>query len=213
MNKLDEIKSVVESKLDLIKDKAIVLKSISPKTWIIMGIIFAFLCAFWEWVVGWLGHLILGRPFFIYPSSVLKYTDPTGIVAWGAFAIVTMFIAMQVAKSTAVKNIMVTAKEDYASIKDYLSNKFVLPKRICIRHLLIAGAVGAIVGTICEGLGGFIFQFVRGHIVWIYPGSMLKYTSFASIPIWGLFSSVYFVLTYNLILLLEKHQTKWQNLG
>jgi hypothetical protein len=206
MSNLEKIEGFVEDKIKRVKDKAIILKSVSVRTWVIIGIIFAFLCAFWEWIVGWLGNLILGRTFFIYPFSSLKYTDPTGIATWGVFAVVTMFIAMQVAKSTAVKHIKLAVKEDYASVKDYLSDKFVLPKRIRIRHLVIAGVIGAIVGTICEGLGGFIFQFIRGHIVWIYPSSILKYTSFASIPIWGMFSVVYFVLTYNLILLLERKQ-------
>jgi hypothetical protein len=206
MSNLEKIEGFVEDKIKRVKDKAIILKTVSVRTWVIIGIIFAFLCAFWEWLVGWIGHLILGKPFFIYPFSSLKYTDPTGIATWGAFAVVTMFIAMHVAKLTAVKNVMLTVKEDYVLIKDYLSDKFVLPKRIRIRHLVIAGVIGAIVGTICEGLGGFIFQFVRGHIVWIYPDSILKYTSFASIPIWGMFSVVYFVLTYNLILILEKNQ-------
>jgi hypothetical protein len=206
MNKLDEIKSVVESKLDLIKDKVIVFKSISPKTWIIIGILFAFLSAFWEWIVGWLGYLILGRPFFIYPFSSLKYTDPVGIATWGAFAATGMFIAMQATKFDTVKNLKKILGEDYSRILDFLKDKFVLPKKLPFYAIIIAGVVGAIVGTTCEGLWGFILQFVKGHIVWIYPSSILKYTSFASIPIWGVFGSAYFVLTHKLILVLEKHQ-------
>jgi len=205
---MSELKEFIEDKIKFVKDKVIVLNQVSIRTWIIIGLLFAFLCAFWEWIVGWLGHLVLGEPFFIYPYSSLKYTTISGILSWGLFATICMFIAMQVSKSTAVRNVLKTVKEDYTSIKDFLKGKFVLPKKIPTYYVLIAGLVGAIVGTTCEGLWGFILHFIQGHVTWIYPGSILKYTSFASIPIWGFFSATYFVLTHNLILLLERKQIK-----
>ena len=200
------IESFVEDKLSAVREKTIILKKVSVKTWIIIGIIFALLSAFWEWIIGWAGHLILGKPFFVYPFSSLKYTTLTGMITWGIFATVGMFLAMQAAKLDTVQNLTKNLKEDYVQVKDFLKGKFILPKKLPIYTIVIAGVAGAIVGTLCEGLWGFASQFVRGHITWIYPDSILKYTSFAGMPIWGIFGSVYFVLTHKLILFLEKHQ-------
>lgn len=195
------------NKLKPIIDKVIVFNKISVKTWIIVGIIFALLSAFWEWIIGWLGHLILGEPFFIYPYSSLKYTSLTGIITWGLFTTVCMFITMQATKLDTVKNVAKTLREDYGLVKDFLKDKFVLPKKLPMQYIVLVGFGGAIVGTTCEGLWGYISQFIRGHISYIYPGSILKYTSFASIPIWGIFSAVFFILTYNLIQILENGRT------
>ncbi len=208
MNKLKELENFVEDRLRLVRDKTIILNKVSAKTWIIIGIIFALLSAFWEWTVGWLGSLILGKTFFIYPYSSLKYTSLSGMITWGIFTTVLAFIAMQVTKLDTITNVKKTLKGNHTLVIDFLKGKFVLPKKIPVYAILVAGVAGAIVGTMCEGLWGWISQFVRGEINYIYPGSILKYTSFASIPIWGLFSAVYFVLTYNLILLLEKNQVK-----
>jgi magnesium-transporting ATPase (P-type) len=212
MNTIDEIKGEVEGALKQITEKFLFLNKISARTWIILGVVFAFFSAFWEWIVGWLGSLILGRTFFIYPYSSLVYTSVTGIITWGLFTTILMFIAMQVTKLSTVTILTKDLKADYGQVRQVLKDKFVLPKKLPTRYVVIAGFAGAIIGTMCEGLWGWVSQFFRGHITYIYPGSVLKYTSFASIPIWGMFSAIFFVFGYNLILWLERPKT-WKNRG
>ena len=53
------------------------------------------------------------------------------------------------------------------------------------RDILILYVILRLVGAILEWAYGMLWALC-GQTLWIYPNSILRYTSFESIPLWGL---------------------------
>lgn len=65
-------------------------------------------------------------------------------------------------------------------------------KAIMMKKLLKAFLVSCAVGTIGEGVAGWIIRALTGHFLWIYPESPLTTTSLIVIPLWGIVGLMFY---------------------